>query len=135
MGQYAAAARAGAAVGQALAGQVSGVGHSLGGGLDTVAALRGGYHGVNFNAVGVNPLTAYWNIINLNNANSLITSYSVPKDPLSQWLNDQWYAPGTDGRQVLLPSPDSVPLLLNRHSMANIISSIQRLLAQNGCNL
>jgi RHS repeat-associated protein len=131
--QYNAAASLGLTLGVLFPGQVSGVGHSLGGGLNTVAALRGNYPAVNFNAAGVHPYTARRLKLNLNNAGSLITNYSVPGDILSRGLNRTYLAPFTDGQQVLLPSPGSAPLSVNRHVIDNVIAAIQRALAQNGC--
>src|SRR2546428_9837960 len=66
--QYAAAAQLGAILGQKLPGQISGVGHSLGGGLNTVADISGNFPGVNFNPAGVAPMTATRLGIDLNNA-------------------------------------------------------------------
>jgi RHS repeat-associated protein len=131
--QYNAAASLGTRLGQILPGQISGAGHSLGGGLDTVAALSGGFPAVNFNAAGVHPYTADRLGINLIDAQQWVVNYSTPGDFLTRGANRTYLAPPTDGRQVMLPSPGSWPLGLNRHGTANVIAAIQKALAENGC--
>ena len=124
----------GVTLGQMLPGRISGVGHSLGGGLNTVAALRGNFPAVNFNAAGVHLDTATELGINLNGAMRLVVNYSEPGDFLTRGVNRTYLAPSTDGQQVLLPSADTLPLGINRHRMVNVIPSIQKLLKENGCN-
>jgi RHS repeat-associated protein len=153
--QYQEAARAGALLGSMFPGKICGVGHSLGSGLDTVAALSGNYPGVNFNPASVSPLTArrlglpidpileshtVGNIpyvpgltLNLQNASQLIKNYSVPGDVLSRFVNRAGWAPKTDGQQFILHSPGTLPLGVNRHFMSNVIAAIQREMAEHGC--
>jgi hypothetical protein len=113
--------------------KISGVGHSLGGGLDTVAALKGQFAAVNFNSAGMHSYTAQRMGLNFGDEDKLVSNYSVPGDPLSRMANRTYLLPITDGRQTLLPSPLSAPLLLNRHGIDNVIAAIQRLLDENGC--
>lgn len=134
MGQYQAAAALGAQLGTRFEGNISGIGHSLGGSLDTVAALSGEFSGVNFNPAGVNPLVAYRLNIDLGQASQSITSYSVPGDPLSRLLNRLPLVPDTDGSQIMLADPGDISYAINRHSMDDTITSIQNEMTAHGCN-
>lgn len=132
--QYSEAAAVGVAAATAFgAANVEGIGHSLGGGLNVVASLRGRFSGTNFNPAGVGWITALENSVNLFRASKSIAAYDVPADPLTQLVNGN-IGPATDGREVMLPSPGGVPYSLDRHGMAGVIRAIDKALAQNGCN-
>src|SRR5947207_2215470 len=64
------------------------------------SAGRGNFPGVNFNPAGVAPVTATRLGIDLKNANSLVTSYSVPWDALLQVVNKLPVVPNTDSALV-----------------------------------
>src|SRR4029077_17973932 len=119
--QYQAAATLGGRLNTAqFRGKISGVGHSLGGGLDTIAALVGKFQAVNFNAAGINRATAKRLSIDLKMSGKLVPSYSVPSYVVSRGFNRTFLAPDTNGKQILLPSPGSLPLGINRHGTENI---------------
>ena len=76
-------------------------GHSLGGGLAAVAALRTGLRAVTFNAAGVNSATLHSLGISSANAGALITSYRSSTDILSS-LQSLTPLPNALGRHVYL---------------------------------
>ena len=131
--QYRDAATVGTALGAAFAGNISGTGHSLGGGLETVASISGNFPGQNFNAAGVSSFTARQVGVNLSQANGLVRNDSVPFDFLSRGLNRLPLVPGTNGQQRMLPSPGGVPNPLSRHGIAKSITGLKNELASAGC--
>jgi hypothetical protein len=135
MAQYRAAANLGAVLGAKFGENISGIGHSLGGGLDTVAALRGGFSATNFNSAGVSPGVAASLNVDLNQSSQSITSYSVPGDALSQVVNKFPLVPGTNGKRLMLADPGSISIFgINRHLMDDAITSIKNELRMNHCD-
>lgn len=116
-------------------GKISSTGHSLGGGLSAGSSLAGGFHAVNFNAAGINPLTASRLGLNLAGADTLVQNYNTPGDFLSQYWNSFGLGPRGNGRQMVLPSPGSLPLMLNRHLTHNLIPALHQALIDNGCDI
>jgi RHS repeat-associated protein len=102
------------------------VGHSLGGGLASVAALAHSNVAVTFNAAGVSS----WTLpeIDFSIASQLIRSYRVQGDLLSTIQHSPiWGAlmPDGPGRNIYLPGRAST--MLTRHGMNEVISAFELL--------
>lgn len=73
-------------------GSLAMVGHSLGGGLASIASLTTGNKGYTFNSAGLSPATAARYGVSLSNAPGLVTAYSSSTDLLNL---TQYMLPGT----------------------------------------
>ena len=133
-GQYQNAAAAGLVLGSAFQGNITGTGHSLGGGLITVAALRGSFNAVTINTAGVGSTIAKDVGVDLDGAPGSIDDLSVPGDFLSRGLNRLPLVPGGAGSSQGLPSPGGLPNPLSRHSIKSAITALKNQLTSNGCN-
>ena len=105
------------------------VGHSLGGGMATAAALHTGVPATTFNAAGVNWLTT-----DLSMAADLITNYRVRGEILSTMQDTAllgWTMPNSSAGITywLTPNSDDVGLLgiLNRHRMGRVLEAMESL--------
>ena len=101
------------------------VGHSLGGGLATAAALHVGAEATTFNAAGINPLNTDRTM-----ANELVTNYRVRGEALTTLQDSMmfgWLMPNSSRGDTfwLTPEADDDPVF--RHTGA-IIPSMERLL-------
>lgn len=99
-------------------GQLTFTGHSLGGGLASLASIVTGRKAVTFNAAGLNSLTALESTINpevnlqpvtenWNNRNKLITAYHVKGDPLTQAQSPFFWCKAI-GTHKELPNPGGI---------------------------
>ena len=133
--QYIQAANLGNILGEKFAGRISGVGHSLGGGLSVVGGLRGNFRVTTFNPAGVRSATATSVGADLAQAQFLVDAYSVPGDPVSQIANRLPLFPSTDGRRHMLADPGGVASFggVDRHKMKAVIQAIKNSLRNNDC--
>jgi hypothetical protein len=102
------------------------VGHSLGGGLASAAAITHGQNATTFNAAGLNPLTTGGG---LDRAQELIDAYRVQGEVLST-LQDSWsllglVMPSSVGTPYYLPA--TAPHMIARHYMADVLAGIAKM--------
>ena len=77
-------------------------GHSLGGGLASLASLSTGSKGHTFNAAGLSPVTAARYGVSLSNASGLVTAYYSSTDLLNLAQDMLPGIPGAAGTRVSL---------------------------------
>lgn len=89
------------------------IGHSLGGGLASAAAVVSGLEAITFNAAGVNPATlTRWDVQKCeigNIAKKLVTAYYMEHDILS-FLQDNSPAPNALGNRIMLKGRERLPI-------------------------
>jgi hypothetical protein len=100
------------------------IGHSLGGALAIVAALRAGAPATVFNAENVHPDMLRFDDVDAAPASDLIVDYATPYEPLTTAQHIWWSAPG---KHVTLPDwPGSAHLLaIDRHVMHSVRQAIK----------
>jgi len=122
--QYAHTARLATAITSATGGHVLFVGHSLGGGLASLAAISTGMSAVTFNAAGLHPSTIANYQLAEANPSQLVTAYYVVGEILSL-AQDVTRLPGAIGRRVpVLPRDLRGPL--SWHSQRSMLRALER---------
>jgi RHS repeat-associated protein len=105
------------------------VGHSLGGGLASAAAIAHGQRATTFNAAGLHSRTTGRGI---EGADQLIDAYRVRGEVLStlqdSWAALGWVMPNSIGTVYYLPATSSD--MISRHFMADVLSGLARMKAE-----
>jgi hypothetical protein len=85
-------------------------GHSLGGGLASVAALRTKLNAITFNAAGISERTDTGLLLGARDRNNNIKSYFIPGERLTKaqnnWQQMGWVRVTRPGQQIPLPVPN-----------------------------
>jgi len=113
--------------------QVQLVGHSLGGGLASVAQGGSGAIATTFNAAGLNPKTVarYSQLKNDRNAADpdRILAYHVDGEVVTKTQESgltQYFSHPAPGQQVITPTPDDALSPEDRHGMNEVIASMEK---------
>jgi RHS repeat-associated protein len=105
------------------------VGHSLGGGMATAAALVNGIHAKVYNPAGVHRNTLRQHGVNFDHANELVDVFKLWADPLTTLQDRLGLMPDTAGTVYEIPAMDNgLTFWLNNHGMSRLIKMIRELL-------